>query len=304
MNGDNDSREDLDDDSFLQEGDMEEVDDNEFHAVDYTEEEEDIDIDPQEEGGERIIIEETEPVIDMATVVFSGHNDSVYCIAVHPLDPSLIITGGGDDKGFLWRFDTEDHRIVDQIELSGHSDTVTSVGFNFNGLLMLTGSYDGSIQIWRIMDRKDKLNVSKVLLIGDGPEDIEWATWHPKGNCVVAGSKDSTVWMWLVTHNSSDEYQSQCIQVFAGHEGEVTCGDFTADGKHVVTGSVDGTVRIWNPKNGVCKGVLSFVSSSDRSEEEEEEEVIVTCVVSNLDGELILAGELHYHYYYQVVTGP
>ena len=36
-------------------------------------------------------------------------------------------------------------------------------------------------------------------------------------NALIAGSKDGTVWMWLA-HNG------QCVQVFAGHDGGVTCG--------------------------------------------------------------------------------
>ena len=45
-------------------------------------------------------------------------------------------------------------------------------------------------------------------------------------------------------------------QVFAGHEGEVSCGVFTTDGTTIVSGSSDGTVRVWAPKKGVCKHVF------------------------------------------------
>ena len=44
-----------------------------------------------------------------------------------------------------------------------------------------------------------------------------------------------------------------CEQVFAGHEDEVTCGMFTSNGRSVVTGSLDGTCRVWNPKDGTCR---------------------------------------------------
>ncbi|KAK9166546.1 hypothetical protein Scep_001737 [Stephania cephalantha] len=40
------------------------------------------------------------------------------------------------------------------------------------------------------------------------------------------------------------------LSMFFGHDGSVTCGDFTPDGKIVCTGSDDGTQRIWNPRNG------------------------------------------------------
>ena len=49
--------------------------------------------------------------------------------------------------------------------------------------------------------------------------------------------------MWL-THTG------QCVQVLAGHDGAVTSGCFSKDGKFVCTGGEDGTIRIWAPKTG------------------------------------------------------
>lgn len=107
--------------------------------------------------------------------------------------------GGGDDKAFLWRYGADSES---SLELIGHTDTVTSVGFNFNGTLLLTGSYDGNVRIWDV-------ETGTLVQTLDGPEDVEWASWHNKGNAVLAGSKDGTIWMWL-SHNG------QCMQVFAG----------------------------------------------------------------------------------------
>ena len=108
----------------------------------------------------------------------------------------------------------------------------------------------------------------------EGPEDIEWAEWHSKGNAVLAGSKDGTVWMWMA-HNG------QCVQVFAGHDGGVAAGCFSSDGKHVLTGGEDGTVRIWLPKTGACKH--SFEGHFGHEAE-------VTCLCSSSDGDMILSG--------------
>lgn len=88
-------------------------------------------------------------------------------------------------------------------EIAGHTDTVTSVGFNFNGMQFLTGSYDGTVRIYN-------LETKELVVTLEGPEDIEWAKWHNRGNAVIAGSKDGTVWLWL-SHNG------QCMQVFTGN---------------------------------------------------------------------------------------
>jgi WD40 repeat protein len=85
----------------------------------------------------------------------------------------------------------------------------------------------------------------------EGPGDVEWMQWHPRGNVLLAGSSDSTVWMWSVARAAA-----QALQVFAGHDGSVTCGTFSSSGKTVLTGSEDSTVRVWNPKTGAAGAVF------------------------------------------------
>lgn len=142
-------------------------------------------------------------------------------------------TGGGDDKTFMWLIDDTNidvpsvpgsRRISCVVEMiSGHTDTVTNVGFNFDGSLALTGSYDGSIRVWKVpkisSDLTSALTLHPICVIDGGPEDIEWAQWHSKGNAIIAGSRDGTVWMWMVNVTAgSGEVSSQCLQVFAGKE--------------------------------------------------------------------------------------
>jgi ribosome assembly protein SQT1 len=113
-------------------------------------------------------------------------------------------------------------------------------------------------------------------IILEGPEDIEWAQWHSKGNAVIAGSQDGTIWMWLA-------HDGQCVQVFAGHEGGVNCGTFTSDGKTICTGGEDGTIRLWGPKNGQCKHVFNGYNGHDG---------MVTCIsASESDGDLLVSGK-------------
>ena len=58
--------------------------------------------------------------------------------------------------------------------------------------------------------------------------------------------------------NPSSIYSHQhfeiCISmnVFSGHEGPVLCGAFSRDGKHILTGGDEGSLRVWNPKTAAC----------------------------------------------------
>lgn len=74
--------------------------------------------------------------------------------------------------------------------------------------------------------------------------ELKFAHWHKQGNYIVAGSTDTLVWMWNV---DNEEYST-----FSGHSDDVTCGNFTPDGKRIISGSADGTIKVWNPKSGEC----------------------------------------------------
>lgn len=69
-----------------------------------------------------------------------------------------------------------------------------------------------------------------------------WLKWHPKGSVLLAGSNDTTVWLWQLPSGNT-------MQVFAGHSGPVQCGDFTPDGKRIVTACADGTLIYWDPRD-------------------------------------------------------
>ena len=214
-------------------------------------------------------------VEDMAIAVFAEHTDYVCSACLNPRRPGMAVTGGGDDRAFLWTFDCNVNSaspgVLTSRELAGHTDTITCVGFNFDGTMVMTGSYDGSIRVWDVTS-------GELVVVLEGPEDIEWATWHSKGNAIIAGSKDGTIWMWM-THNG------QCVQVFAGHDGMVSVGCFSSDGKVIVSGGEDGTVRVWAPKTGMCKHVFDGKASHDAA---------ITCIVSDeLDPELLATGRSH-----------
>lgn len=228
-----------------------------------------------EETAEDVAQEEMN-IIDMSIATFRMHSkikqESVYCVAIHPTR-NLIITGGGDDNAYIWQINYNNLSQHDNnylFQLNGHRDSITAVGFNFDGTLALSGSYDGTVRIWNVEDGSLKL-------VLEGPEDIEWAEWHYKGNAVIAGSKDGTIWMWLA-------HSGQCVQVFTGHDGGVSSGCFTKDGKFVCSGGEDGSIRIWAPKTGQCKHAFTNNLTGH--------EGTVTSLASSGDGDLLLSASI------------
>jgi angio-associated migratory cell protein len=239
-------------------------------------------------------------VPDMSKTKIVSHTDSVYTVACHLQESATggqvlsILSGGGDDKSFL-------HHIVptgsttsggssaetttmtaSSLPLSyNHTDTVSCVAFNLAYIsedlkktprLAAVGSFDGAILLYDPDSGEQKLKL-------EGPSDVEWLCFHPKGGSVLlAGSGDGTVWMFHIPLN-------KCLQVFVGHEQGVTAGAFSPDGKWALSVSADGTLRVWAPKTGASRHVFRFGNVNEDS-------APLTCLATNggADGQLVMVG--------------
>lgn len=180
---------------------------------------------------------------------FDGHEDAVVAVAWNPVQRDLVATGGCDDKAYMWRVGQDAYESTSgsmgTYELSGHTDTVVSVGFNAAGTLLATAGMDGVCKIWSTSN-------GQLLRTLEGTGGaLEWVRWHPKGDVVIAGTDDFMVYMWNAATGA-------VMQVFSGHSGTVTSGAFTPDGKALVTvgGEDDASLRVWNPKTGECGTTL------------------------------------------------
>ncbi|KAI0091288.1 WD40 repeat-like protein [Irpex rosettiformis] len=227
------------DDQFIGENDVFiEIGDNGDVPMD----EDDYDGTPGE-GDEEVVFE------DNSIQHFPSHQGSVFAVSAHPSAP-LIASGGEDDLGYIWDW-TNGEEIV---KLTGHTDSVTSTAFSNDGELIATGGMDGKVRIWRRRGKED-YKTWEFLTELQGPDEVMWLRWHPKGNVLLAGSNDTTVWLWQLPSGNT-------MQVFAGHTSAVQCGEFTPDGKRIITGDADGNLIFWDPRSSTP--VFKLTSNNPR----------------------------------------
>jgi len=167
---------------------------------------------------------------------FPDHRKSVFAVSTHPTAP-LAVSGGEDEFGYIWDI-TNGEQVV---KLTGHTDSVSSAAFSSDGEMVSTGGMDGKVRVWRRFG-KENFKTWEFLTELQGPDEVVWLRWHPKGNVLLAGSNDSTVWLWQLPSGNT-------MQVFAGHTGAVQCGEFTPDGKRIVTACADNTLIYWYPRS-------------------------------------------------------
>jgi len=60
----------------------------------------------------------------------------------------------------------------------------------------------------------------------------------------------------IVSHSLSQSLQPALLRTMAGHSSWVICTAITPDGRRAISGSVDETLRVWDPEIGECLRVL------------------------------------------------
>ncbi|MBN3321465.1 AAMP protein, partial [Atractosteus spatula] len=232
---------------------------NEIEDVDFGEEEGDF----ADDEGWQTEEEDMEARQDDSELTFSMHTGSVFCVSLDPATNSLAVTGGEDDKAFVWRLN--DGEVV--FECAGHKDSVTCASFSHDSKLVASGDMSGLIKVWKVETKEEVWSFE----VGD----LEWLEWHPCAPVLLAGTADGNVWMWKIPGG-------EC-KTFQGPGCQATSGKILPDGKRAVVGYEDGVVRLWDLKQG---NSIHVIKGQDGHQGP------LTCMACSKDGTLVLTGSV------------
>lgn len=187
---------------------------------------------------------------------FDAHTDSIFCIAQHPTNPSIIITGGGDDVAYIFGASVpqgvsptggQRQSLAPLQKLDGHTDSVNAATFTLpRGEYVVTAGLDGKLRAWKSDDASSK----RWTFVAEASEvqEINWvaASPHPEHENVIAlGANDGSVWVYQI--NAADEGSPVTIvQAYYLHTASCTAGAWTPDGSLLATVSEDGSLYVWD----------------------------------------------------------
>lgn len=219
---------DLNDHSGTDDDDMPGELDDDIEIIEYYEgsDESDSDDADQDADGEVTI---PEPSRNDAVTTFREHTGPVFACAVSA-DGKHVVSGGEDDRGYVWNLQTGEQLF----QCTGHKDSVTCVGFNFDSTLVATGDMSGMIRVWSVTDKE--------LVWEFETADLNWLEWHQAANVLLVGTADGSSWLWKIPSGDCKTLQS--------FGPASSAGKILPDGKRAVTAYEDGSFRLWDLKGG------------------------------------------------------
>lgn len=166
----------------------------------------------------------------------TGHTGALYTVRFSP-DGQHLASAGADTDIFLWDVYGECSNFG---VLKGHKNAVNEVAWNYDGMSLYSASADKLVMCWDVAYNKcirkfkgHSLFVNSIDVTKNSEE------------LIVSAADDCTVKLW-------DKHSNKCAYTIP-HDYQVTSCCFNDEGSEIITGGIDGIIRIYDAKTFECR---------------------------------------------------
>ena len=128
--------------------------------------------------------------------------------------------------------------------LRDHTDRVWSIDFSPDRRTMASGSLDGTIRIWDLLQPE-----AKPIVLHGHENWVTSVAFSPDGRMLASSGDDKTVRLW-------DLRQAGAKPTIFNHSDRVWSVAFSRDGHTIASGGQDKTVRLWDLRQPSAKPVI------------------------------------------------
>lgn len=171
------------------------------------------------------------------------HPDTVHALAWPDNGP--IVTACADRQVRWWKFASDQ-----AIRSLAHPNLVDCVAWSADASQLATGCHDGVLRLWDVVKGQLLKNINAHTQPTAAP--IYAVAWSPDGRLLATASFDRSVKVWEATSgNLVREIKPYTEKTFEqGHRDQVFCVTFTPEGKYLISGSSDRTLKVWEVATG------------------------------------------------------
>ncbi|KIK57342.1 hypothetical protein GYMLUDRAFT_46217 [Collybiopsis luxurians FD-317 M1] len=182
---------------------------------------------------------------------FEAHPDYIRCLAVHPT-LSLVLTGSDDMTIKAWDWE-KGWKNVQMYQ--GHTHYIMNIAFNPKDTnTFASACLDRTVKIWSISTISSPNTSPQANFTLDAHEKgVNYVDFYPGNDkpYLVTCGDDRTVKVW-------DYLSKSCVQTMEGHTNNVSFAVFHPSLPVIISGSEDGTVKIWNANTYRIENTLSY----------------------------------------------
>ncbi|MBE8966762.1 pentapeptide repeat-containing protein [Nostocales cyanobacterium LEGE 12452] len=180
--------------------------------------------------------------------VLTEHKGCVWSVSFSA-DGQQLASCSDDKTVRVWNLQGECLRV-----LKGHTQSVYAVHFAPDQQTLASSSNDTTIRIW------DVSNGNCLSVLQGHTSGVRCMQYSPDGQLLASGCRDGSIQLWsnYLSHDQHPKPDSinSSAKLLHGHADFVWDIAFSPDGRLLVSGGRDGTLRLWNVQDGQSIHVL------------------------------------------------